>query len=88
MMKKYLILTALFLTSLVQSQTVTNVSELNTAITNAAAGTTIILANGTWDDVIINVNGKNGTSGNPITITAQSPGFVLMTGNSRGLIFS
>ncbi|WP_298321033.1 chondroitinase-B domain-containing protein [uncultured Aquimarina sp.] len=64
------------------SQIVNNESELQTAITNASAGTTITLANGTWTDVFININ-KNGTQSNPITIKAQTPGSVFFEGNSR-----
>lgn len=80
---KLLYTLALFLVStLGYSQLVTNESELNNAITAAAPGTTIILADGTWNDVFIDID-KNGTSANPITITAQNPGAVLMTGNSR-----
>lgn len=64
------------------SQIVNNESQLQTAITNASAGTTITLANGTWTDVFININ-KNGTQSNPITIKAQTPGSVFFEGNSR-----
>ncbi|AXT51040.1 T9SS C-terminal target domain-containing protein [Aquimarina sp. BL5] len=64
------------------SQIVNNESELQTAITNASAGTTITLANGTWTDIFININ-KNGTQSNPITIKAQTSGSVFFEGNSR-----
>ncbi|WP_299215455.1 chondroitinase-B domain-containing protein [uncultured Aquimarina sp.] len=64
------------------SQIVNNESELQTAITNATAGTTITLANGTWTDALININ-KNGTQANPVTIKAQTPGSVFFEGNSR-----
>ncbi|AXT58247.1 T9SS C-terminal target domain-containing protein [Aquimarina sp. AD1] len=64
------------------SQIVNNNSELQTAITNASAGTTITLANGTWTDVQININ-KNGTETNPVTIQAETPGSVFFEGNSR-----
>ncbi|WP_299255322.1 chondroitinase-B domain-containing protein [uncultured Aquimarina sp.] len=64
------------------AQIVNNASELQTAITNATAGTTITLANGTWTDVFININ-KNGTQTNPITIKAQTPEEVFFEGNSR-----
>ena len=78
------ILTLLILLSVtsVKSQLVTTVAELNSAISSAAPGTTIILADGTWSDVLIDID-KNGTSDEPITITAQNAGAVLMTGNSR-----
>lgn len=64
------------------AQVVTNQSQLNNAINTATPGTTIMLANSTWNNVFINID-KNGTSSAPITITAQNPGAVLMTGNSR-----
>ncbi len=63
-------------------QLVTTPAELTTAINAATPGATIILADGTWDDVFIDID-KNGTSAAPITLTAQNPGAVLMTGNSR-----
>lgn len=65
------------------SQTVNNITELNSAISSATAGTTITLANGTWNNIFISISGKNGSSSAPITITAETPGSVLMTGNSR-----
>ena len=64
------------------SQVVTNQTQLDNAITAASPGTTITLANGTWNDIFIDIN-KNGTAAAPITITAQNAGAVLMTGNSR-----
>ena len=76
------ILILLFTSTLAYSQVVTNPTELNNAINGATPGTTIILADGTWNNVFIDID-KNGTSSAPITITAQNPGAVLMTGNSR-----
>ena len=64
------------------AQLVNNAAELNNAINAASPGTTIILANGEWNNVFIDFD-KNGTSAAPITITAQNLGDVLMTGNSR-----
>ncbi|GIZ07802.1 lyase [Flavobacterium sp. UMI-01] len=63
------------------SQLVSTNSALATAISNATAGTTIILANGTWTNVQININ-KTGTQANPITIKAQTAGSVFFEGNS------
>lgn len=68
--------------SALKAQTVTTKTELQTAISNASAGSEIILATGTWNNVFIEIN-KNGTATQPITITAQNPGSVFMTGNSR-----
>ncbi|MDH7445117.1 polysaccharide lyase 6 family protein [Aquimarina sp. 2201CG14-23] len=75
-----LLLTTLFNT--VYAQIVTNNTELQTAITNATAGTTITLADGTWTDVLININ-KTGTLSNPVTIKAQNPGSVFFEGDSQ-----
>ncbi len=75
-------LVLVLMSTLAYSQVVTNSTELNSAIAAATPGTTIILADGTWNDVFIDID-KNGTASDPITITAQNPGAVLMTGNSR-----
>ena len=75
-------LVVVFVSNLANSQIVTNSIELNNAITAAVPGTTITLADGTWNDIFIDID-KNGTSIEPITITAQNSGAVLMTGNSR-----
>jgi len=64
------------------SQLVTTNAQLNTAISNATAGTTITLANQTWTDVQININ-KTGTEKNPITIKAETPGSVFFEGRSN-----
>ncbi|MFY9242036.1 MAG: chondroitinase-B domain-containing protein [Polaribacter sp.] len=81
--KKYFtFLFAIFLTSLKAQTLVTTNAQLNTAISNATAGSEIILASGTWNNVFIDIN-KNGTASQPIIITAQNPGTVFLTGNSR-----
>ena len=73
----------LFFIKEIKSQTLVNTSsELQTAISNASAGSEIILATGTWNNVFININ-KNGTAAQPIIIRAQNPGSVFFTGNSR-----
>lgn len=71
-----------FLSTMVSAQLVNNETELRDAIAAAAPGATITLADGTWNNVFINVN-KNGTSSAGITIKAETPGAVFMTGNSR-----
>jgi poly(beta-D-mannuronate) lyase len=82
-MKKIISILAICLLSLSGfAQLVANESELNAAINAAIPGTKIILEDGVWNDVFISVN-KNGTAAEPITITAQNPGYVFMTGNSR-----
>ncbi len=82
-LNKLLPILALFLVNTIcYSQIVNNQAELNSAINTASPGTTIILADGTWNNIFIDID-KNGTSTAPIIITAQNPGSVLMTGNSR-----
>tara|TARA_R110002126_G_scaffold274972_1_gene420301 strand:- start:39436 stop:41880 length:2445 start_codon:yes stop_codon:yes gene_type:complete len=77
-----LIISLLFF-SITKSQiVVNNTSELQTAIANASAGSEIILATGTWNNVFININ-KNATASQPIIIRTQNPGSVFLTGNSR-----
>jgi poly(beta-D-mannuronate) lyase len=66
----------------VYGQLVSTNSELNAAISNASAGTTITLADKTWANVQISIN-KTGTAGNPITIKAQTPGNVFFEGRSN-----
>ncbi|MFB9057470.1 chondroitinase-B domain-containing protein [Mariniflexile ostreae] len=67
----------------VYSQTVTNQSTLNNAISAAGPGTTIILANsGIWNDVTISIN-KNGNATNPIIIKAETPGAVIFSGKTN-----
>ena len=62
--------------------TVNNQTELNNAISSASAGTTIILADGTWNNLQIKIN-KNGTASNPITIKAQNVNQVFIEGKSN-----
>lgn len=70
------------ITTVSYAQVVSNPSQLNDAINAAGPGTTITLADGIWNNVFIDVD-KDGTSSEPIVITAQNPGAVRMTGNSR-----
>ena len=83
-MIKYLISIIVIVVScnLAHGQLVSTNSELNTAISSASAGTTIILADQIWTDVQISIN-KNGTSDNPIIIKAQTPGSVFFEGRSN-----
>lgn len=82
-LKIILLVVCILFVSLTKGQTLVNSeSELQTAISNATAGTEILLANGTWNNVFIEIN-KNGTAAQPIIISAQNPGSVFLTGNSR-----
>lgn len=78
-----IILLILFITtSNAQQKLVTNLEEFNTAIKNALPGTTIALKNGEWKDVALHVYGI-GTEKAPITVTAETKGQVIITGNSK-----
>lgn len=56
--------------------------EYADAVTNAKAGDTIVLANGTWENFEIVFTGK-GKEDKPITLRAQTPGQVILTGQSN-----
>jgi len=81
-MKKYFCLLALLFIISANSQVVTNNTELQNAISNAVAGTTIELADGTWTDVQISIN-VNATETQPCIIKAQNPGNVYFEGRSN-----
>jgi len=61
--------------STLDSITVKNIDELNKAISEATAGTEIVLANGVWKDAQIEFYGL-GTETQPITLRAEKPGEV------------
>ncbi len=60
---------------------VKNIDEFNQAIVNAQPGTVITMANGVWTDVELIVKGR-GEKDNPITLQAETPGKVLIEGQS------
>ena len=60
-------------------------SELDAALASTGPGDVILLANGTWDDAVIRLTGQ-GTDANPITVGAETPGKVILTGDSRAQI--
>ncbi|MBT5903262.1 MAG: hypothetical protein HOH58_14245, partial [Opitutaceae bacterium] len=60
-------------------------SELDAALSSTGPGDVILLANGTWDDAVIRLTGQ-GTDANPITVGAETPGKVILTGDSRAQI--
>ncbi|MCF3650499.1 chondroitinase-B domain-containing protein [Synoicihabitans lomoniglobus] len=64
---------------------VTTEAQLNAAIAAAGAGDTILLADGTWNDVVIRFSGV-GTATAPITVGAVTPGSVIMRGASRAQV--
>ena len=69
-----------------QSITVSTIDEYNSAIKKVSTGGTIILKNGEWKDVTLNAFG-NGTKQNPIIVKAETPGKVLITGDSSLSIY-
>ena len=56
--------------------------ELSSAIASSGPGDTIIMANGTWTDVVISFYAQ-GVEGDSITLRAETPGQVILNGNSR-----
>lgn len=56
--------------------------ELSSAIASSGPGDTIIMANGTWTDVEISFYAQ-GVEGDSITLRAETPGQVILNGNSR-----
>ena len=75
------LLTCISINLCAQQVEVATIKEYNSAIEKAKAGTTIILKNGTWKDVELNAHGK-GTKEAPIVIKAETPGKVIISGNS------
>ncbi|MDB4192398.1 hypothetical protein N9757_02195, partial [Flavobacteriaceae bacterium] len=61
---------------------VDNILEFNNAIKNVVEGTTIVLNNGEWSNVKLNIDGF-GTKEKPIVVKAETPGKVLVTGDSK-----
>lgn len=59
-----------------------NIDELNMAMDAAASGDTIVLANGIWKDVQLSFH-ANATAEQPVTLRAETPGKVRITGDSR-----
>jgi poly(beta-D-mannuronate) lyase len=56
--------------------------ELASAIASSGPGDTVIMANGTWTDVVISFYAQ-GAEGDSITLRAETPGQVILNGNSR-----
>lgn len=75
------------ISSTIYSQTlVTNLNEFNTAIKKANPGSTIIMKNGEWKNVYLKVFGI-GKKESPITVKAETPGKVIITGDSKMNIY-
>lgn len=83
---RFLLFTFFIFVNLSYSQqkdsTVSNTAEFNEAIKKAIPGTTITLKNGTYNNVYLQVHGF-GSKNLPITVQAETPGKVLITGDSK-----
>ncbi|WP_157663340.1 chondroitinase-B domain-containing protein [Polaribacter sp. SA4-12] len=77
-----LFIAILFCGNLKAQTLVNNDSELQAAISNASAGSEIVLSNGVWTNVQISIN-KNGTAANPVILRAENVGQVFIEGNSN-----
>jgi len=64
------------------SSVANNKEELYKAISDAEPGANIIMANSIWKDVEIKIT-KSGTKDKPITLSAETPGDVLIQGQSN-----
>lgn len=69
-------------TTQLKSTIVKDKEQLESALTNAKPGDHIIMANGIWEDIQIKIRG-NGTDDKPITVSAETPGKVIITGKSN-----
>lgn len=81
-----LLLTLVSFSQLSRAALVENIEQFNKAAASVSPGDEIVLANGTWNDVEFVLKGK-GQADNPITLKAQTPGKVIITGQSN-LAFS
>ena len=66
----------------VDGRLVRNIDEFNTAAADLQPGDRIILANGTWTDVELKLSAY-GSPDQPVHLTAEDPGAVLITGQSN-----
>ncbi len=60
---------------------VSSASEITSALSSANPGDVLVMANGTWTNQSIRFI-ANGTASQPITLRAQTPGQVILTGSS------
>ena len=64
-----------------ETRTVRDADEFHQAVEQAAPGDTILLADGEWSDVLLTFDAE-GVEDSPITVAAQTPGQVVITGES------
>ena len=65
-----------------QQGIVRNIDEFNQAVADLQPGDKVILANGTWPDVELRFKGE-GMPDQPVELTAEEPGKVIITGQSN-----
>ena len=84
MTRKILTIAFLCLSFFTEAKTIVvkNADELKTANKQAVAGDIIILQNGEWNNIIINLN-CTGTKEQPVIFKAETAGKVIITGNSK-----
>lgn len=64
------------------SRLVTSIDEFNETVASLQPGDKIVLANGTWTDVELELKGE-GLAEGPIELTAEEPGKVIISGQSN-----
>ncbi|MFE3448293.1 polysaccharide lyase 6 family protein [Nonomuraea sp. NPDC059194] len=64
-----------------QEVLVSNPAELTQALAAAQPGDTIVLADGTWENAFLDISAAT-APGRPVTVRAQTPGKVVLTGRS------
>src|SRR3954451_3607120 len=77
-----LLISLLFRSSNATEYFVSSAAQITTAMQSAQPGDTLTMTNGTWSNQRIQFAG-NGTSSLPITLRAQTPGQVILNGNSK-----
>lgn len=81
-MRLPLLVLALALPALAKDIPVADAVAFAEAAKTLAAGDTLILQDGTWADAQLKLSAK-GTAAKPVTLKAQTPGKVILTGTSR-----
>lgn len=64
------------------AQVVNNIDQFNQAVKSLSPGDTLVMANGVWRDVELVFKGQ-GSKNKPITLKAQTPGKVIISGKSN-----
>ena len=75
-------ITLITLGSVANAVTVRNADEFNAAVKALRAGDEVVMAKGIWQDVELRFKGA-GTQKEPITLRAEEPGNVIITGQSN-----